>query len=263
MMWLPEERMTGSNVNFRNAFTVIELLVVMAIIAIIATISIPAVRSISKNNDENQAGNIVRSMVSSARAIAIAQHRMAGVVFFEETANYSRPVNSSQTAMQIFVEDFNPPAAANGVTVFVYYSTARQYLPNGIKLATLSDNMVAGGSGINMAENNNASVNRTRAILFDSNGQLVTRFGLATYDPGPGGSNQGQYPTAFGDWRFLTPAGRFPDGLGIPFRPHPRLPFSFTTRPTWTPRTSPMTQRGPTGCAATQASSWSMRTPAP
>src|SRR5436305_1730209 len=76
-----------------RAFSLIELLTVMAIIAILAALTLPAIKSLAKSNDQSQATNLVRSLIGSARSIAIAQHRMAGVVFFEESTQYSRPVN--------------------------------------------------------------------------------------------------------------------------------------------------------------------------
>jgi hypothetical protein len=158
-------------------------------------------------------------MISNARAIAISQHRPAGVVFFEETAAYSRPVNGGQTAMQIFVEDFdqttNPPAP--GTTLYRYYTTSRTYLPRGIRVATLSDNSggegnaVAGAGNLNIVENSSATNVPTRAILFDGDGRLVTRGGLATYDPS---GTVGQYPMAFGDWHFLFASnGKYAGGV--------------------------------------------------
>jgi prepilin-type N-terminal cleavage/methylation domain-containing protein len=194
------------------AFTLIELLVVIAIIALLAGITIPAVRSLSKSNDQSQSVDLVRSMLSNARAIAIAQHRMAGVVFFEETAAYSLPVNANQTTMQLFVEDYNqaqyaplnPPA---GVVFFVKYSTVRQYLPAGVKLAALTD------LGSNIETGDAASANSARAILFDADGAMLLRSGLLTPPPGSGGSNQGTYPTAYGDWKFTGLASQSSPGF--------------------------------------------------
>jgi prepilin-type N-terminal cleavage/methylation domain-containing protein len=199
---------SGRNTQ-RGGFTLIELLMVIGIIVVLVGLSFPALRSLTKSNDNSQAVNLVRSMITNARSIAIAQHRQAGVVFFEETGKYSSPVNGSQTAMQIFVEKYEqPPAAAAGVTEYDYFSSTRQYLPAGVRLAALTD--IAGAS----VESGDAGSSRpARVILFDGNGQLVLRGGLATASPGAGGSNQGRYPVAFGDWGFLDlSTGNLPNG---------------------------------------------------
>jgi prepilin-type N-terminal cleavage/methylation domain-containing protein len=189
----------------RSAFTLIELIVVISIIVILSAIAVPAIKNLTKSNDTSQAANLVRTMIAQARTIAVSQHRMAGVVFFEETATYSRPVNTDETAMQLFVEAYNQSSyapVASGLTVFVSYSAERQYLPAGIKLATLSDNIDI----INTSENSSVS-NTTRAIVFDSNGQIINYAGLATPDPAVGSTNPGEYPKAYGDWNFLKPNG--------------------------------------------------------
>lgn len=200
----------------RKAFTLIELLVVIAVVVILAGLVVPAVRGLTKGNDTAQAANLVRSYIASARSIAINQHRMAGVVFFEESADYSRPADRTRTAMQIFVEDYNQqkriPEYPDGIkelhTAFIKYSSDRQYLPGSVKLATLSDDITR----FDTAENTTAGANRTRCIIFDANGQLITRDKLVTQDPGAGGVNQGQYPEAYGDWKFLRPDGQLPGG---------------------------------------------------
>ena len=121
-------------------------MVVIAIIVLLAGISLPAIKALTSSNDQSQATNLVRSMIAAARSVAVSQHRMAGVVFFDETPTFSRPVNGGRTAMQIFVEDFNQQqwqqnynGMQPGMTVFTYYSSARQYLPAGTTIATLQD----------------------------------------------------------------------------------------------------------------------------
>jgi len=184
----------------RSAFTLIELLVVIAIIAVLTAVTMPAIRALSKSNDQSQTANVVRAMMSNARALAISQHRIVGVVFFQETSQYSLPVHGSQTAMQIVVEDYDQArwSPAPGVTYFIYYSPNRQYLPDGIQLAMLSDTQANSGSGIEGAENTNTD-HQTRVILFDANGNLLLRDRIAA--PTPSGS-AGTYPQAFGDWKF-------------------------------------------------------------
>src|SRR5437764_11440142 len=94
-----------------RAFTLVELLVVMGLIAILAALTMPAASALSKDNDRIQSVALVKSYMAQARAIAIAQHRQAGVVFFGETALHGPPVHALQTAMQLFVEDYDQSLA--------------------------------------------------------------------------------------------------------------------------------------------------------
>jgi prepilin-type N-terminal cleavage/methylation domain-containing protein len=212
----------------RRAFTLIELLVVIGIIAILAGLAFPAIRTLTKSNDQSQAVNVVRSLVSAARNIAISQHRMAGVVFFEETPAFSKPVNNLQTAMQLIVEDFDQRRDGttgdpnlnysrgggrfcidDGMPVFVAYTRDRQYLPKGVKVATLSDI----GNVARMQENTVAGSN-ARVILFDADGQLILQSGLTAPDPAAGNTNPGDYPKAYGDWGLLKPSDAPTTGVG-------------------------------------------------
>jgi type II secretory pathway pseudopilin PulG len=187
-----------------RAFTLIELLAVIGIIILLVGITIPAIKSLSKSNDQSQSVNLVRSMISTARAIAISQHRPVGVVFFEESPTYSLPVNSNRTAMQLFIEDYNQVSVVAG-TRYVYYSTAREYLPAGVKLASLSD------AGSFVEAGDPTSTSPARAILFDANGQLLLRGGLCSWLTN--GGTAGQYPKAYGDWNFIGySTGNLPNG---------------------------------------------------
>ncbi|HEY4330478.1 MAG TPA: prepilin-type N-terminal cleavage/methylation domain-containing protein, partial [Phycisphaerae bacterium] len=91
----------------RPAFTLLELLVVIAVLVVLCGMTMPAIKSLTRGNGISQASNQVRAAISQARAIAIAQHRQAGIVFFDETSQYSLPVNTTQTAFQIIIEDYN------------------------------------------------------------------------------------------------------------------------------------------------------------
>ncbi len=207
----------------KRAFTLIEILVVIAIIAILASISFPAIRAMTKSNGAAQAVNLIRSEISAARNIAIAQRRTAGVVFFEEDAAYSSPAHPGVTVAQIIVEDYNQLqtgvgsdndyqtsdraaptsifgidnrfAIGHGYTVFVAYSTERQYLPRNMLVATLS-----GDAGLTTG----ATTGHTpiRAIVFDKDGQLIILSGMTTPDIGT--KPAGEYPRAYGDWQFVS-----------------------------------------------------------
>ena len=215
--------------NHRRGFTLIELLVVIGIIAILATATIPAIRNLSKSNDETQGVSLVRTMITAARGIAVQQHRITGVVFFEETAAYSSPVNGKQVAMQLIVEDFNQaqyqpitlPVTANALYM-VAYSKSRQYLPVGMKVAALTDSATNTVDAAEIAQ----SPTPARVILFDASGQLLTRNQLRTDDPdlvdytNPAfavdtktARTPGTYPMAMGDWKLLRPDGQLPGPL--------------------------------------------------
>jgi prepilin-type N-terminal cleavage/methylation domain-containing protein len=197
-----------------RAFSLLELLVVMGIIVILAAIAVPNVQAMTKDNNRVQAANVVRAMIGEARSIAISQHRQAGVVFFEETAAYARPLRTDATAMQLFVEDYNQaqynPKDDN--TVFIAYSKARTYLPAGFKVAALNDDVTRAV----MTGNDDATGSRgvTRAILFDAMGNMITRHGLARPDVGTG--RPGSYPRAYWDWNFTTKRGEAHMGISSP-----------------------------------------------
>src|SRR4051812_39508316 len=125
--------LTSKNLCFKPAatrrrahpgFTLMELLVVITIIVLLIAIAIPAVKILGKNNGEAQASNTIRTFLANARALAISQHRQAGIVFFEETAANAPILHSGQTAMQIIIEDYNQAqhVPGPGNTVFIYYS---------------------------------------------------------------------------------------------------------------------------------------------
>jgi prepilin-type N-terminal cleavage/methylation domain-containing protein len=179
----------------KRAFTLIELLVVITIVIVMLAIAVPAVKSITRSSAQSQAVNAIQAYLSTARSVAISQHRQAGVVFFEESDTYSYPANPGQTAMQVIVESIDQSAAAGyDMTIFTYYNDERQYLPAGIQLATLD--------GFNDAQTFRTGnmTRKNRIVMFDSNGQLLNREKIAHPDVPYSSPQRGRYPTAFGDW---------------------------------------------------------------
>jgi prepilin-type N-terminal cleavage/methylation domain-containing protein len=183
-----------------RAFTLIELLTVAAIIGILTAMSMPAVSAMSKSNDRAQAVNQVRAMLSHARGLALSQNRQVGVVFFRETSKHALPAHGNQIALQIFVEEYDQtttPAKNPRNTLFQPASPAREYLPVGIGVAALNDQVTKG------VINGDSSGGNTLAILFDAGGRMITRHGVARRDlSGP--YTPGQYPYAIADWHFAT-----------------------------------------------------------
>jgi prepilin-type N-terminal cleavage/methylation domain-containing protein len=201
------------SVEGRRAFTLIELVTVVAIMGAVAALALPAIGALTKDNSRAQAANQVRAYVSLARSLAIAQHRMVGVVFLEETGKYALPVHGGQTAMQLFAEDYEQAGynCAAGNTVFVAYGPVREYLPAGIRVAALNDDAAR---GVMTGDEASATVGRTRAVLFDAQGRLITRHGLARPDLGT--ASAGAYPWAMGDWNFTTKRGNASLGMSSP-----------------------------------------------
>ncbi|HVS70643.1 MAG TPA: prepilin-type N-terminal cleavage/methylation domain-containing protein [Phycisphaerae bacterium] len=184
-----------------RAFTLIEVMVVISIIVILLAVSIPTIKALTTGSREAQAVNLIRSYLVNARALAMREHHLVGVVFFEEDPNNhkladSPPANTSQTAMQLIMEDPDQSQFLPGKNLgFIYYSRDRQYLPRGVQVALLNDDatktMTTGDESSGVA----------RCILFDQNGQMVLRSRLVRPKL-TGATDVGGYPQAYKDWNF-------------------------------------------------------------
>jgi prepilin-type N-terminal cleavage/methylation domain-containing protein len=184
----------------RCGFTLIELMAVVGIVILLAGITFPAVRTLTRGNAVSQAHNQISSYLIQARAIAMAQHRQAGVVFFRETPDHASPFHGGQIAMQIFVEDYDQqtvPAHNPRNTLFMQYSTAREYLPAEVAVGALND------MPTKLVINEDSTGGHNLTILFDSTGQLITRHGVARRNL-PSSGTPGSYPWALADWHFAS-----------------------------------------------------------
>jgi len=79
----------------QRAFTLLELLVVMAIIAILMVLIAPAFTSIKTGNDVTTAANTIKGVLDTARTYANANNTYVWVGFYEE--NVSQPSPNSAT----------------------------------------------------------------------------------------------------------------------------------------------------------------------
>lgn len=65
----------------KNAFSIIELLVVMSVIAILVVIAIPAMNAMQKSFDSGGAESMISTALATARTLAIKNNHYAGVRF--------------------------------------------------------------------------------------------------------------------------------------------------------------------------------------
>jgi prepilin-type N-terminal cleavage/methylation domain-containing protein len=186
----------ASGMKGRVGFTLIELLTVVAIIAVITAIAVPAIRTLGKSNDQSQAANMVRALLAEARSIAVSQHRMAGVVFFGETAGGgTTAVHGNAMAAALYVQLFDQSSMTAGRTGFWYYGSMRQYLPEGVQVAALSD--LTGEGNVAM---DNPSGGKSLIIMFDPTGSLALRSDI--YAKTPTGAEPGPYSSYPGIFLF-------------------------------------------------------------
>ncbi|MEM1012881.1 MAG: prepilin-type N-terminal cleavage/methylation domain-containing protein [Planctomycetota bacterium] len=71
----------------RRAFTLVELLVVLAVIGLALVIAVPAFTSITEGRKESASQNLISAALSRARAEAIKLGQPAGVFFYYDTVN--------------------------------------------------------------------------------------------------------------------------------------------------------------------------------
>lgn len=73
----------------RKAFTLLELLVVMAIVILLASMAVPAFNSITVGSNLNRAGQIVGDQIALARQEAVTKNREVQVRFYDVATNQS------------------------------------------------------------------------------------------------------------------------------------------------------------------------------
>jgi len=72
-----------------RAFTLLELLVVMAIVILLASMAVPAFNSITVGSNLNRAGQIIGDQISLARQEAVTKNREVQVRFYDVATNQS------------------------------------------------------------------------------------------------------------------------------------------------------------------------------
>lgn len=118
-----------------RAFTLVEMLVVIAIISIIVLIAVPAFRVMTGGRSTESAANNLAALIGRARTEAIGLQRASGVLFFMDQA--------TDRVGALVVREVPPPWNSTAPPGTVYLDMAPNgdftILPPGVMLNTLDD----------------------------------------------------------------------------------------------------------------------------
>lgn len=186
-----------------SAFTMPELLVVMAIILLFIVLAVPVMNVLSGSRSIAGAQNTIQMIMARAREEAIGLQRTYGVLFTID------PVSDRVRATIVREADpaFQPPPTREPVPI-IWLDTVPGHdyvmLPDGIRLQTVFDgNVVRFPSqrylGYDATGFGDGQAKMGGVILFDRNGRLIVRrYGLATthHTPNPNGVPVADSPVA-------------------------------------------------------------------
>lgn len=108
----------------RNAFSLIELLIVLAVVVLLAGITLPSFKGMLDDQRASQAARIVQSVAESARARAIALGRPVALIFDRVPVDTSAPpafnLNADNTSTRLSIGEVFPAyegdwAASTGI----------------------------------------------------------------------------------------------------------------------------------------------------
>jgi len=153
-----------------RAFSLIELLVVMAVIGILLAASMPALTSLTAGSNLNRAGLLVGDQIALARQEAVSKNREVQIVFY----NMTNGANPGWRALGILrIEQTSSGKSAKPVSRIIQ-------LPENVIISSstsLSPMLAAGTTGAtNIPTLGNVQYS---AIRFRPNGSLVSGFGTA------------------------------------------------------------------------------------
>lgn len=152
-----------------TAFTLVELLIVMAIIILILVVAIPAYNAITGSRSIESAENQVSSFLGVVRSDALSLQEPRGAVFFED------PGTRRITMVEVFIQ---PKAAASTANILALVNGRDEaVLPNGVGLQCVpTDTNPANSQDPTPPLSNGPQRYRWRqfgVVLFDGNGRLL------------------------------------------------------------------------------------------
>lgn len=129
----------------RSAFTLIELLAVIALMAILIVVTTPAVVSMTRGNSLSRAGQLVSDQLTLARQIATAKNRDVEVRFLE-IPEAGAPLRFRAIQLWIVDESGTPKPASRAITVPSGVAFAAGHSPLAEGGGSLSGNLPDGGT---------------------------------------------------------------------------------------------------------------------
>lgn len=122
----------------RAAFSLVELMVVIAIMLLLAAFTVPAFNSLTMGSNLNRAGQLVADQISSARQTAVTRNRETQVWFYESAGG----MNPGWRGMQVWRVD----QTASGVT---NVPASRVFLfPEGVGIEPLESPLLTADASI-------------------------------------------------------------------------------------------------------------------
>ena len=171
----------------RRAFTLAELLIVMAIVVIIATITVIAVGAIAKEAKVSSGKNTVIAALDQARAYAMKNNTLVVVTF---RVSYDTSVPGERQYTQVWASQYADSTAFGGVIIDRYAPIPDlpvRDLPVGVKVAGPWYDFSASGSGNTdfvwisqpdfraMNIEGEANAMKSFGVIFGPNGDLRTQ----------------------------------------------------------------------------------------
>jgi prepilin-type N-terminal cleavage/methylation domain-containing protein len=182
----------------RPAFTLTEILIVIALIVLMLALAVPAFNIIRGSRSTDSAQNQIAAMIGHARADAIGLQKIHGVMFFID------PATNRVNAAEVTEADYPDPATNPSRDVYLDLVPDTDFLPlpQGVLAFTLG-NGTAGASDRYVGYNTATPVGTTSlqyggVILFDAFGQLTSRtYGFRTEVPGATAGSRVATPMQF------------------------------------------------------------------
>src|SRR6185312_4246096 len=182
-----------SDASPRRAFTLIEMLVVMAVIVLAVTMAIPAIKFLTGSRSQESADNTLSSYISFTRNDAMGLQQIRGVMLFLDDDDHVKCAEVMQVPSS---------GIAGAVPGVVYLDTVPDRdtlsMPGGIRVWTLKDQPLQGSGltdpyprctylgfnneyvGGSVANEKNGAARIGGVILFGPDGRLVTvRYGFS------------------------------------------------------------------------------------